>query len=106
MLGMVTRLQRGLRLLLAVLALGCAVLGAAEPVAAAPSCYPASLALPSQSAASRVSPGRRVGREVTPPRVFVSQLSAAARPAPARKVSPPTATRAPRLYLRHCVLLR
>ena len=99
---MLTRFQRGLRLLIALMALSCGVLGAAEPVAAAPSCYPAALGLPSQAVAAR----REVARTVPPSaagHVASKTTTTATEPT---SFAAPALLRAPRLYLRHCVLLR
>lgn len=101
---MLTRFQRGLRLFIALMALSCGVLGAAEPVAAAPSCYPAALALPSRAAVV----GRDVARErrVLLPPSAADQVPATATTTEQASPAAPALLRAPRLYLRHCVLLR
>lgn len=103
---MVTRFQRALRLFIAVLALSCG--GAtvmAEPVAAAPSAYVALLAVPGETTRSEVS--LRHSRRAAD-RVF--SVRAALQPSTAGTVGvalvSPTLARSPRLYLRHCALLR
>jgi hypothetical protein len=102
---MLTRFQRGLRLFIAVMALSCGVLGAAEPVAAAPSCYPAALALPT-TAQVNASAVKATRGAVTRPVLLQPQLSAAGTGSLPRRAPAPALSRAPRLYLRHCVLLR
>lgn len=107
--SMVTRLQRALRLLIALLALSGAgaLVTETAPAAAAPSAY-ASVALQalpeafSGAVAARAS-SRRALRSARGA-VFVTEparlpLSAAAPPARCLR-------RAPRLYLRNCVFLR
>jgi len=98
---MVTRFQRVLRLFIALLALSGAGAIVTEPVAAAPSAYAAALAreeLP--TAESR----RTITRAHAP--VFVAAASAHAPPLSAAAPRAQALRRAPRLYLRHCVLLR
>lgn len=96
---MVTRLQRFLRLFIALMALNGAGAIVTEPVAAAPSAYAAALTreeLPVAEARRAVSRARAA--------VFV----AAARAVPLSAAAPRAHAlrRAPRLYLRHCVFLR
>ena len=102
-----TRLQHGLRILLAVLTLGCAAVTlVAEPVAAAPSALVAAAC--TGSCEQRVAP-RAVRSGVRTPRPQL--MAAACRRAAASRQQPvvqraPGLARAPRLYLRHCVLIR
>jgi hypothetical protein len=100
---MVTRFQRALRLLIALFALGGAGAVVCEPVAAAPSAYAAALT-PAASSRATATTRRAVSLAREPVRRAVAlplplRLSAAAPRAHALR-------RAPRLYLRHCVLLR
>jgi CelD/BcsL family acetyltransferase involved in cellulose biosynthesis len=106
---MVTRIQRVLRLLIALTTLSCAGLLTAEPVAAAPSAYASALALAPGGAISaapvtvKLAHGRAGQRSARPSAALV-QLSAAV--CSASGYTSPALKRAPRLYLRHCVLLR
>jgi hypothetical protein len=96
---MVTRFQRLLRLFIALLALSGAGAVVTEPVAAAPSAYAAALTREELPAAE----SRRAA-----PRARASVFVAAARAVPLSAAAPRAHAqrRAPRLYLRHCVLLR
>jgi hypothetical protein len=98
------RLQRTLRIWLAVVTLACSgVVSTALPVAAAPSTYSAAYlsaeAAPAQPARATREP---VATPVAAPRQ-TPRASAACGRARAHAIR---CVRAPRLYLRHCVLLR
>jgi hypothetical protein len=102
---MVTRFQRVLRLFIALLALSGAGAIVTEPAAAAPSAYAAAFAREELPAAE----SRRTAARARVP-VFVAAAHAHghahAPPLSAAAPRAPALRRAPRLYLRHCVLLR
>jgi len=100
---MVTRFQRVLRLFIALLALSGAGAVVTDPVAAAPSAYAAALVCEEPPAAqSRAAASHARGSAV------VAHVHAHAHAQPLLAVAPRAHAlrRAPRLYLRHCVLLR
>jgi hypothetical protein len=98
---MVTRFQRVLRLFIALLALSGAGAIVTDPVAAAPSAYAAAWAREELPAAES---RRTIARAHAA--VFVAAASAHAPPLSAAAPRAHALRRAPRLYLRHCVLLR
>jgi hypothetical protein len=100
---MVTRFQRVLRLFIALLALSGAGAIVTDPVAAAPSAYAAALAREELPAAES---RRTIARAHAPVFVATGHASAHAPPLSAAAPRAHALRRAPRLYLRHCVLLR